>query len=142
MIIPDANLLIYAYDKSSPFHTTARKWWERCMNDLEPVGLLPVVLFAFIRIGTSSKVFQNPMSISEAASHVRAWMEFPQTEVTSTTPADIDLSLGWLEAAGTGGNLTTDALIAAVAKRCRATVHTADTDFARFRGVRWMNPIL
>ena len=56
--------------------------------------------------------------------------------------ADVDQALSWLGEAGTGGSLTTDAQIAAVAKRCRAQVHTADTDFARFPGVRWGNPLL
>jgi predicted nucleic acid-binding protein len=54
----------------------------------------------------------------------------------------VEQALQWLEAAGSGGNLTTDAQIAAIARRRRATVHTADTDFARFAGVRWTNPIL
>jgi hypothetical protein len=48
----------------------------------------------------------------------------------------------WLEAARSGANLTTDAQIAALASRHRATVHTADTDFGRFPGVRWLNPLL
>ena len=50
--------------------------------------------------------------------------------------------LARLEAAGAGGNLTTDAQIAAIASRHRATVHTADTDFSRFPDVRWINPIV
>ena len=48
----------------------------------------------------------------------------------------------WLEAEGTGGSLTADAQIAAIATRHRGTVHTADTDFQRFPGVRWKNPLL
>lgn len=56
--------------------------------------------------------------------------------------ADVVQALQWLEAAGSGGNLTTDAQIAAIAHRHRATVHTADTDFNRFKDIRWKNPIL
>lgn len=142
MIIPDANLLLYAYDEASPFHARARSWWSECISGPEPVGLVAVVLFAFIRLGTNPKVFEMPFSISEAARHVKRWLDAPSTELLAVARADVDQALEWLTEAGSGGNLTTDAQIAAVAKRCRALVHTADTDFARFPGMRWKNPLL
>jgi len=142
MMIPDANVLLYAYDDASPFHSRAKEWWGDCLSGSEPVGLVAVVLFAFIRIGTSPKVFANPFTIREAAGHVQAWLQVPTTELLSVVRSDVDQALTWLSEAGAGGNLTTDAQIAAVAKRCRAEVHTADTDFARFPGVRWKNPLL
>ena len=142
MIVPDASLLLYAYDEASPFHASAADWWCRCLAGPEPVGLLAAVVFAYIRVGTSARVFQSPLSIDEASRHVQSWMAAPATELLAVVRADVDQALTWLRAAGAGGNLTTDAQIAAVAKRCRAQVHTADTDFARFKGVRWTNPIL
>lgn len=142
MIVPDANLLLYAYDASSRFNDPAATWWERCLGGKEPIGLCPVILFAFVRIATSPKIYENPMSIEEAAERTRSWIEHPVTDVLLTQESDVLLALQWLEAAGAGANLTTDAQIAAVAFRHRATVHTADTDFARFPGVRWRNPIL
>ena len=60
MIIPDANLLQYAYDEASPFHLRAKSWWSTCLSGPEPVRLVAVVLFAFTRIGTSPKVFETP----------------------------------------------------------------------------------
>ncbi len=101
-----------------------------------------MVLFAFVRIGTSRTAFENPMSIEEAAEHVRSWLDRPVADFLITDEADVVQALQWLEAAGSGGNLTTDAQIAAIAHRHRATVHTADTDFDRFPGVRWHNPLL
>lgn len=142
MIIPDANLLLYAYDKASPFHTRARKWWCDCLSGSEPVGMVAVVLFAFIRVGTSPKVFETPLSIEEAAGHVRSWLDVSATELLAVEKSDVEQAITWLTGAGVGGNLTTDAQIAAVAKRCRAQVHTADTDFSRFPGVKWINPLL
>ncbi len=142
MIVPDANLLLYAYDEASPFHSRAKAWWRNCLSDPEPVGLVAVVLFAFVRVGTSPKVFESPLSITEATHHVRAWLQLPTTELLSVVSADVDQALVWLAEAGSGANLTTDAQIAAVAMRCRAQVHTADTDFARFPGVKWKNPII
>ena len=142
MIVPDANLLLHAYDDASPFHARAKAWWSDCLSGPEPVGLVAVVLFAFVRVGTSPRVFESPFSIAEATRHVRAWLQVPATELLSVVSVDVDQALVWLAEAGSGANLTTDAQIAAVAKRCRAQVHTADTDFIRFPGVRWRNPLL
>ena len=142
MIVPDANLLLHAYDEASPFHARAKAWWSDCLSGPEPVGLVAVVLFAFVRVGTSPRVFESPFPIAEATRHVRAWLQVPATELLSVVSADVDQALVWLAEAGSGANLTTDAQIAAVAKRCRAQVHTADTDFIRFPGVRWRNPLL
>jgi len=142
VIVPDANLLLYAYDSSSRFHKPAAAWWKQCLEGVEPVGLCAVVLFAFVRVGTSRRAFEHPMTIDEAALHVRSWLERPVTDFLVTQEADVLQGLQWLESAGSGGNLTTDAQIAAIAHRHRATVHTADTDFNRFSDVRWRNPLL
>ena len=142
MIVPDANLLLYAYDATSRFHQPAATWWQECLSGVEPVGLCGVVLFAFVRIGTSRKAFEDPMTIEEAADHVRSWLARPVTDFLTMQEADVVQALHWLEAAGSGGNLTTDAQIAAIAHRHRAVVHTAETDFDRFSDVRWRNPLL
>ena len=141
MIVPDANLLLYAYDASSPFHGRAVDWWEACLSGSETVGLCGVVLFAFFRIGTSRRAFVNPLSVDEAASHISGWLDRSITEFLIAQESDVVQVIEWLRAARAGANLTTDAQIAAVAHRFRAIVHTADTDFARFDGVRWQNPL-
>lgn len=142
MIVPDANLLLYAYDSESPFHERAALWWQACLSGVEPVGLCAAVLLAFVRIGTSRKAYLNPMSVEEAAGCVRSWLTRSVTDFLAAQESDLTRALEWIEAAGSGGNLTTDAQIAAIATRHRATVHTADTDFDRFSGVRWKNPLL
>ena len=142
MIIPDANLLLYAYDAASPFHARASAWWRQCLTGRSPVGLCPVVLFAFIRIGTSRRAFEEPMTIEEASRHVRSWMDMPTTHLLPQEESDVVRALNWLVSQGVGGNLTTGAQIAATALRARAEVHTADTDFSRFPGVKWSNPLL
>lgn len=141
MIVPDANLLLYAYDASSPFHQRAAAWWSDCLSGTEPVGLCGVVLFGFLRIGTSRRAFLRPMAIEEAAGHVRGWLGRSVTDLLVLEEGDLLRAMEWLEAQGSGANLTTDAQIAAIATRHRATVHTADTDFQRFPGVRWENPL-
>ena len=141
MIVPDANLLLYAYDESSPFHEPAKAWCEVVMSGPSPLTLLPAVVFGFVRIVTHPRVFKDPLSVSEAADHVRSWLAMRHVQLHEMLPEDVACALGLLEAAGTAGNLTSDAQIAAVALRLDAEVHTADLDFGRFPKVRFLNPL-
>lgn len=142
MIVPDANLLLYAYDKASPFHAKARPWWEQCLSGVEAVGLTHPVLFAFLRIGTSTRAFVTPLSLSKANAIVRAWREAPPVQVLLPGPDHLQRVLQLLEqAASAGGNMVTDAQIAALADAYRATIHTADSDFRRFKAVRSHYPL-
>ena len=141
MILPDANLLLYAYDSASPFHAKAAAWWSAALSGKEPVGFCSSILFAFVRIGTNSRAFTQPLTLDEAAAHVEEWLEQPVAHVFDTDADDVRAALGLLRISGAGGNLTSDAQLAALALRHRAVVHTADIDFARFPRVRWHNPI-
>ena len=141
MIVPDVNLLLYAYDAASPFHSRATSWWQACLTGTEPVGLAHVVMFGFMRVSTSARVFRSPLAASEAAGHVRAWLAQPVAEVLVPGPGHTGHVLNLLDTLGTAGNLVTDAQIAAIAIEHDAVVHTADADFTRFPGVRWLNPV-
>jgi hypothetical protein len=141
MIIPDINLLLYAYDAGSPFHANVADWWQVYLSGAEPVGLLPVVVFGFVRIGTHLRAFEHPMTAGEAAGHVRSWLEQPPVELLDPGPGHVESVLKLLEGLGTAGNLATDAQIAAAALDQDAIVHTTDMDFMRFQGLRWFNPI-
>ena len=142
MIVPDANLLLYAYDSSSLFHRDASAWLAKTFLGTETVGFCAPVLFAFVRISTSPRAFSHPLRVDEAAAHVGEWLEQPNARFVEAQLADVESALELLRASGVGGNLTTDAQIAAVALRLRAVVHTTDTDYARFRGLRWHNPLV
>ena len=141
MIIPDINLLLYAYDSASPFHTKAVAWWQACLSGADPVGLPPVVLFGFVRVGTNARAFQHPFAPAEAAGHVRNWLAQPIVRLLESDTDHVESVLGLLEALGTAGNLVTDAQIAATAIEYDAVLHTADADFVRFQNLCWLNPI-
>ncbi len=141
MIVADINLLLYAYDSRSPFHSKAAAWWQRCLSGAEPIGLAQVVLFGFVRIATNGRVFRNPMTAIEAAEHVRAWQTQPVVQILEPRVDHVAQVLKLLEALGTAGNLVSDAQLAALAIEHGAVLHTADADFLRFRGLRWFNPI-
>ncbi len=141
MIVPDINLLLYAYDSDSPFYHKATIWWQACLSGAEPLGLAPVVVFGFVRVGTNARVFQNPMTSAEAVRHVRSWLAQPVVQILEHRAEHIDDVLKLLETLGTAGNLVTDAQIAALTIEHNAVLHTADADFLRFPGLHWFNPI-
>ena len=141
MIVPDINLLLYAYDSDSQFHSTTLAWWQGCLSGTETVGLPQVVVFGFVRVGTNARVFHRPMTVSEAAANVRSWLEQPVVQVLDSDSNHTEQTLKLLESVGVGGNLVTDAQIAAIAIEHGGVVHTSDTDFIRFPGLRWFNPI-
>ena len=141
MIVPDVNLLLYAYDANSHFHAAAASWWRTCLAGSEPVGLAPVVVFAFLRIGTSRRVFEHPMTPGEAAGHVRAWLAQPVVQLLEPSADHLERVFTLLESLGTAGNLVTDAQIAALVLESDAVLHTIDTDFLRCAALRWINPL-
>ena len=141
MILPDTNLLIYAHNWDDPRREKAARWWSECLSDTESVVLCSATIFAFVRITTSSRVFPNPLLVSQATAYVMSWLEQPVVQFAEIEYEDIRQALDFLQEAGTGGNLTTDAQIAALSLRLGAVVHTADTDYARFPRVRSFNPL-
>ena len=142
MIVPDTNLLLYAVDSTSPFHNAARQWWTSCLNGSVSVGLCHPVVFGFIRISTHRRAFERPLSLVQAARIARSWNERRVTRMLYPDNRHTLQVLDLLSVAGSsGGNLVTDAQIAAIAIAHQAEVHTADHDFRRFPGLRCRFPL-
>jgi hypothetical protein len=141
MIVPDVNLLIYAYASGSLYHAKARPWWEGLLNGAEPVGLAWVVIYGFIRLMTSLRVLESPIEIGDALSIVDSWLRRPQVLVLSPGSSHMELLTTLLRSSGGGSNLITDAAIAAIALEYKATIHSNDVDFLRFEGVVVENPL-
>ncbi len=141
MIIPDANLLIYAHDETSPHHARAKAWWESALSGQEPVGLVWVVVLAFTRLLTHPTLAQHPLSVTEVREMVEQWMESPGVRLLGLSEQALPRFFDLLEAADGGGNLSTDALIALHALEHSATVFSNDRDFDRFPGLKRINPL-
>jgi toxin-antitoxin system PIN domain toxin len=141
VIIPDVNLLLYAYDSSSPSHERARSWWEHALSGREPVRLPWVTILGFVRIGTHSRVFARPMSVAEATGHVDSWLMQPVADVIEPGPRHWAILSQLLRRARVAANLTTDAHLAALAIEYGAHVYSSDSDFRRFPGLRFENPL-
>ena len=142
MIVPDVNLLVYAYnDGDHQRHTAARRWWSELVNGTEPVSLPWVVVTGFIRVTTHPGVMAYPLTTEQAVGYVRDWLRCGHIEPLNPGPEHLALLQQNLAAAGAGANLVPDAHIAALAIEYDAEVHSNDTDFARFPGLRWRNPL-
>lgn len=141
MIIPDVNLLLYAVIDAFPQHEKAKAWWEDTVNSGELIGLADPAVFGFLRISTNPRVIKPPLSIDDAARRVETWLELPNVRWTQPGPGHHARALGYLRAAGTAGNLTTDAQLAAIAVDNNATMCSNDNDFGRFDDIRWRNPL-
>jgi len=141
MKLLDVNLLLYAVDESSPRHAQARPWVEEVLSGPETVALPWAVLLAFVRLSTRASIFAAPLDVGEALDLVDSWLEQPCTTVVHPTDRHSVVLRELLGPLGTAGNLTSDAHLAALAVEHGAELCSCDADFARFRGVRWTDPL-
>lgn len=142
MIVVDVNLLLYATFTSFTQHRAARAWLEGVLNGDKQVLLPAVSLFGFIRIATNPRIFDPPLRCEQALASVEAWLGQPHVHFLVPGPRHLELAFGLLRQLGTARNLTTDVQLAAHAIENQALLCSNDSDFARFEGLRWDNPLL
>lgn len=141
MIVPDVNLLLYAYVPAYPEHGAARAWLEAALSGTDEVGFTDVAVFGFLRLVTNRRVYTTPMTVDQAADRIESWFQTPSGRMLTPGPRHLQIALRLARALGTAGSLTTDIQLAAYAIENQAEVHSNDNDFARFPGLRWTNPL-
>lgn len=141
MILLDANVLLYAYDRSSERHEAASDWLETALTGAEPVGVSWSVVLAFLRITTSPRMLREPLSMAEAVSVVSQWLERPNVRVVDPGERHWRILGSLLVQTQIRGADVMDAHLAALAVEHGATVCTHDRDFARFPGLKTLDPL-
>jgi len=141
MMLVDVNLLLYATDDLSEHHAAARTWWETQLSDTRPVCLCWPVVKAFIRIGTNPRLHRRPLTLKEAVERVQSWLDQPCVRIIQPTEHHWTIFQQMLRAGNATANLVSDAHLAALAVEHNCVLQSNDTDFARFRGLKWRNPI-
>jgi toxin-antitoxin system PIN domain toxin len=141
-MLVDANILLYAVDEQARAHPAARRWLEEALNGTRRVGLPWQSLLAFVRIVTHPRALAAPLTPSGAWSFVDDWLDSPAAwvplpgrgyrDILGRLVSDLDLR----------GNLVSDAALAALALEHGLAVVSADSDFARFPELTWLNPLL
>lgn len=139
MDVVDANVLLYAINEDAPLHQQARSWLDNTLTS-GTIGFSWVVLLAFLRLSTSRRMFQRPLTLDDAVDVTRAWLAQPGAVVLDPTKRHLELLHGLLGPVGPAANLVNDAHLAALALEHGATIVSFDTDFRRFVGVRWTSP--
>ncbi|MEM7481473.1 MAG: type II toxin-antitoxin system VapC family toxin [Acidobacteriota bacterium] len=141
MILPDINLLLYAYNPDSPHHIRAMEWWETSLSGRTMVGLPWVVLLGFLRLVSNHSLFDEPLSPREALEEMRAWLDRPTVQVLQPGSRHLDLLDELMVGTAASSKLSTDCHLAALAIEYQAELHSNDSDFSRFPGLRWKNPL-
>lgn len=141
MILIDANLLLYAYHARAGQHRASRQWLEAVLSGSQLVRFAWLTLWAFLRISTNPRVFERPLSVSEAEEAVSSWLARPVSAILEPGERHWEILRGLLREGQTAGPLVMDAALAALAIEHGATLHTTDRDFSRFPGLGWTNPL-
>lgn len=137
MKLPDVNVLVHAGNPQAAQHQLARAWLTEAGNGREALALTWIVLLGFIRLSTRAGIYARPLPVVQAMNSVRDWLAAPAAVLVQPGPLHLDILASLLTRAGTAGNLTTDAHIAAVAVEHGATVVSFDRDFGRFDGLQF-----
>jgi len=141
VIVPDVNLLLYATNSSTPQHARASAWLSAIMAGDEPIGLAWIVVVAFVRIATNARIYRAPMTVEQATDIVDLWISNRLVSTIEPSSSHYTILRSLLRENGSAANLTHDAHLAALCIERGATLHSADGDFSRFRGLRWHNPL-
>ena len=140
MHVVDANVLLYAVNADSVHHEDARGWLDEALAGGTTVLFDWTVLLAFLRLSTMARLFDSPLSATEAAEQVRAWLEQPGAEIIRPAVDHLERVAELLTEAQTAGNLVNDAHLAALSLQARGVVASYDSDFDRFPRVRRVQP--
>ncbi len=140
MKLVDANVLLYAVNRDAPQHASARDWLDEALSGGARVAFCWVVLLAFLRLSTNERIFDEPLSVSDAITQAEDWLAQPAAVVVEPTARHLGIVQQLLAPLETGANLVNDAHLAALAIEHRCTVVSYDTDFLSFQGVRLETP--
>jgi len=141
VILVDANLLIYAYDSSSPHHQAARLWLEDAFSGYRPIRVAWVSILAFLRISTDPRMQSKPLTLSTAISIVDEWLAQPNFSIMPVGDQHWKILAKLLPESQARGPLAMDAHLAALAIEHGAALYSNDRDFTRFPGLRLINPL-
>lgn len=141
MILLDTNLLLYAYVESYDVHPTMREWLNARFNSGDPVAFPLASIYGFLRIVTHPRAFERPKSMKEAVHQMGLWLDHESSWIPAPTPRHFQVAQSLLRTPGVYGEIVSDVHLAALAIEHGLILCSVDRDFARFKGLRWENPL-
>lgn len=140
MLMPDVNILVYAFRAELPDHERYRQWLEDVINGDQPYSLADLVLSGFVRVVTHPRIFRPPAPLETALAFAERIRAQPQCAVVAPGRRHWEIFTALCRAAGATGNLVPDAYFAAMAVESGNEWITTDRDYGRFPGLRWRAP--
>jgi toxin-antitoxin system PIN domain toxin len=142
MILPDVNVLIYAFRRDVAQHEICRSWLAQLIEDDTRFGMSSHVLSAVVRISTNPRVFRSPSSAVEAFGFCDDILGQPHCELVTPGERHWAIFRKLCLDTDTHGARVTDAWLAALAIEWGCEWITFDRDYARFPGLKWRAPTL
>jgi len=140
VILPDVNVLLYAFRADSANHAAYHRWLSGVVNGPMAYGMSPQVLAGVLRVATHPRIYAKPSSFTAAMSFAALLLGQPNCQIIQPGPRHWTLFLELCERSKATGNLVQDAWLAALAIESGCEWITTDRDFARFDGLRWRTP--
>ena len=141
VIAPDVNLLLYCLNPPAQEHRRSLLWWESALAADELIGIPNVVAYALVRFITNPKIVAKPVSFEQALELLDSWLSLPHVRLLYPGDRHWSILSELSRRSRLRGAQITDAVIAAIAVEYGAVIYTHDSDFARFPGVRWHDPL-
>jgi uncharacterized protein len=136
MKLPDTNVLVNSVNEFSAVRSQAANWLEKAFDSEAGIGFSWLAVVGFVRISTQHGILKTPLSPASALELMDAWLSHPRAKILQPTDRHGDILARLLLVAGTAGNLTNDAHLAALAIEHGATIGSFDTDFKKFPGIK------
>jgi toxin-antitoxin system PIN domain toxin len=140
LILPDVNVLLYAFRKDAPAHGAHRRWLEDVVNGDSAYGMSPQVLSSVVRVSTHPRIYAKPSTLREALTFASVLLDQPNCSVVQPGASHWSIFQSLCVGADVSGNLVQDAWLAALAIESGCEWITTDRDFARFSGLSWRPP--
>jgi toxin-antitoxin system PIN domain toxin len=140
MVLPDVNVLIYAFRREVPQYAVSRAWLDAVVLGDERFGMSPLALAALVRITTNRRTYPLPSSYESAFGFCEDLLGQPHCQIVEPRERHWDIFRRLCVETDTRGPRVTDAWYAALAIEWGCEWITFDLDYARFPGLRWRLP--
>jgi uncharacterized protein len=142
VILPDVNVLLYAFRSDSPRHAVCKRWLDGIVLGEAQFGLSPLALSAVARIATNPRIFKQPSSVEEAFAFCDNLLGQPHCEQVRPGPRHGSIFKRICLGGGISGPRISDAWFAALAIEHGCAWITYDHNFGRFPELDWREPSL
>ena len=140
MMLPDVNVLIYAFRRDSARHAEYRAWLQRVVDGPAAYGVSPQVLASVLRICTHSKIYRQPSTVKDTLGFCEALVEPAHSTLIQPGARHWSIFSDLCRSSDASGNLVQDAWFAALAIEHGCQWVSTDADYDRFRGLTWKRP--